>query len=54
MNKQDKKDLAKTWLIGSIAVFFTLSIMGILDSQDREITQKKQVKLTVYASSEDI
>ena len=48
------KTFIKRMAIGSIAVFFTLAIMGILDSQDREITQKKQVKLTVYASSEDI
>ncbi len=54
MNKQDKKDLAKKWLIGSIAVFFTLSIMGILDSQDREITQKKHVTLSVYSSAEGL
>ena len=52
MNKQDKKDLIRTWLIGSIAVFFTLSIMGILDSQDKEILAKKRAVLSVYASAE--
>lgn len=48
------KTFIKRMAIGSIAVFFTLSIMGMLDSQDREITHKKHVKLTVYASAEGL
>ena len=54
MSKQDKKDLVKTWIIGSIAAFFTLALMGYMNDQDAKLLAKKQVKLTVYASAEGI
>lgn len=52
MNKQDKKDLAKTWIIGFLGLFFTLAIMGYMNDQDAKLLARKQVKLTVYASAE--
>ena len=48
------KTFIKRMAIGSIAVFFTLALMGMLDSQDREITQKKHVTLSVYSSAEGL
>ena len=48
------KTFIKRMAIGSIAVFFTLAIMGYMNDQDAKLLAKKQVKWTVYASSEDI
>lgn len=48
------KTFIKRMAIGSIAAFFTLAIMGYMNDQDAKLLAKKQVKLTVYASAEDI
>ena len=40
------------WIIGAIALFFILIVYGILDNQDKEITQKNRVTLSVRASAE--
>ena len=43
-----------TWIIGAIALFFILIVYGILDNQDKEITQKNRVTLSVRASAETL
>ena len=48
------KTFIKRMAIGAIALFFILTFYGILDSQDREITQKKHVTLSVYSSAEGL
>lgn len=48
------KTFIKRMAIGFLGLFFTLAIMGYMNDQDAKLLAKKQVKLTVYASSEDI
>ena len=48
------KTFIKRMAIGSIAVFFTLAIMGYMNDQDARLLTKKHVTLSVYASAEDI
>lgn len=48
------KTFIKRMAIGSIAVFFTLAIMGYMNDQDAKLLAKKHVKLTVYASAEGL
>ena len=40
------------WIGGFIVAFLLLIFYGILDSQDKEITQKNRVTLSVRASAE--
>lgn len=46
------KTFIKRVVIGSIAAFFTLAIMGLMNDQDARLLAKKHVTLSVYASAE--
>ena len=43
-----------TWIIGAIALFFILTVYGILDTQDEKITRKNRAVLSVLASNDRI
>ena len=54
MNKEKRKLFIKRIAIAIIGVFLYLTGCRILDNQDKEITQKNRVTLSVRASAEGI
>ena len=52
MSKEKNKLFIQRLAIASLGVFLYLGTCGILDSQDKEITQKNRVTLSVRASAE--
>ena len=52
MCKEKRKLFIKRLAIASLGVFLYLTGCGILDNQDKEITHKNRVTLSVRASAE--